>query len=89
MSETRDGRPSTFGGEVQRFRFDPVDLELMCLRARLSPAQRVRSMLDTRELLVGMIRGRLRRHYPHLSLHELNLRMLEEIEHVKRAAPGP
>jgi hypothetical protein len=61
----------------------------MCLRGRLSPGQRVQSMLDTRELLVGLIRGRLRRHYPHLSLHELNLRTLEEIERVKRAAPGP
>ena len=75
--------------EAQCCRFDPVDLELMRLRGRLSPGQRIRSMLDTRELLVGLIRGRLRRHYPHLSPHELNLRMLEEIEHVKRAAPGP
>jgi hypothetical protein len=46
-------------------------------------------MLDTRELLVGLIRGRLRWCHPDLSLHELNLRMLEEIELVKRAAPGP
>mgnify|MGYP001815079370 CR=1 FL=1 len=62
MSTTRDGRPSTSGGEVQRLRFGPVDLELMRLRARLSPSQRIRTMLDTWELLVGLIRGRLRRH---------------------------
>ena len=89
MTAGRASRSSTSGGEVQRYRFDPVDLELMCLRARLSPGQRIRSLLDTRELLVGLIRGRLRRHYPQLSLHELNLRMLEEIERVKQAAPGP
>jgi hypothetical protein len=71
------------------YRFDPVDREQMRWLGRLPPGRRVRVMLEARELAVGLIRGRLRRHYPHLSLHELNLRTLEEIERVKRAAPGP
>jgi hypothetical protein len=72
-----------------RYRFDPVDLDLMRLRASLTPGQRIRSMLDARELVVGLMRGRLQRHYPELSLREINLRLLKEVERVRRAAPGP
>ena len=46
-------------------------------------------MLDARELAVGLIRGRLRRQYPDLSLRALNLKMPEEIERVQRTNPGP
>jgi hypothetical protein len=46
-------------------------------------------MLDARQLAVGLIRGRLRRQYPDLSLRELNLKLLEEIDRVKRMRPGP
>ena len=60
-------------------RFDPVDLEQMRLLGRLTPGQRIQVMLDARELAVGLIRGRLRRQYPHLSRREINLRVLEEI----------
>jgi len=60
--------------------FDPVDLEQMRLLGRLTPGQRIRVMLDARELAVGLIRGRLRRQYPHLSSREINLRVLEEID---------
>jgi hypothetical protein len=70
-------------------RFDPVDLELMRLRGRLSPGQRIQAMLDARELAVGLIRGRLRRQYPDLSPRELNLKVLEEIDRVQRTSPGP
>ena len=60
------------------YRFDPVDLEQMRLLGRLTPGQRIQVMLDARELAVGLIRGRLRRQYPHLSLREINLKVLEE-----------
>jgi hypothetical protein len=36
-------------------------------------------MLDARELAVGLMRGRLRKKYPELSLAMLNLKMLEEL----------
>jgi len=58
-------------------RLDPVNLEQMRLLAEMEPCQRVRVMLDARELAVGLIRGRLRRRYPHLSLREINLKVVE------------
>jgi hypothetical protein len=65
--------------ETSNYRFDPVDLEQMRLLGRLSPGQRIRVMLEARELAVGLIRGRLRRQYPDLSPREINLKVLEEI----------
>jgi hypothetical protein len=65
--------------DATTYRFDPVDLEQMRLLGRLSPGQRIRVMLEARELAVGLIRGRLRRQYPDLSLREINLKVLEEI----------
>jgi hypothetical protein len=71
------------------YRFDPVDVGQMRLRVRLSPGQRIQAMLDARELAVGLIRGRLRRRFPDLSLPALNLKVLEEIDRVERTNPGP
>lgn len=69
--------------------FDPVDVELLRYRLQLTPGQRLQAMLDARELLVGLKRGRLRRQYPHLSLRELNLKLLEEIERAQNLPPRP
>jgi len=66
------------------YRFDPVDVTQVRLLGQLSSGQRLQRMLDARELAVGLIRGRLRRQYPDLSLTELNLKLLEEIERAKR-----
>jgi len=41
-------------------------------------------MLDARELAVGMMRGRLRKEFPNLTLRQLNLKLLEEISHANR-----
>jgi hypothetical protein len=49
----------------------------------------MRVMLDARELMVDLIRGRLRRRYPHLSPRELNVKVLEELERPERTPPGP
>ena len=67
------------------YRFDPVDWEQLELVARLSPGQRIRLMLDARELAVGLIRGRLRRQYPELSTAEINLKLIEEVSCVRSA----
>ncbi len=48
-------------------RLDPVDWEQVRLIARLTPAQRLRLMLDARALAVAMIRARLKRQFPSLS----------------------
>lgn len=70
-------------------RFGPADVELIRIRGRLSPGQRLQAMLDAREVLVGLIRGRLRRQNPHLSARELNLKVLEEIERARQIRPRP
>ncbi len=70
--------------DVQRYRFDPIDHQFMRLRGRLSPGERLQAMLAAREWVVGAIRGRLRRRYPDLTLYELNLKVLEEIERAER-----
>ncbi len=71
------------------YRFDPVDLQQMRLLGTLAPGKRVRIMLNARELAVGLIRGRLRRRYPHLSPRALNLKVLEEVARAGRTRPGP
>jgi hypothetical protein len=68
-------------------RFGPVDIELLHIRSKLSPGQRILAMLDARELLVGLIRGRLRQQYPHLAAKEINLRVLEEIDRAQQIRP--
>ena len=70
-------------------RFDPVDIEQMRLLGRLPPGRRIQALLDARELVVGLIRGRLRRQYPDLALRELNLKVLEEIARAQRTSPRP
>ncbi len=71
------------------YRFDRVDKTQMRLLGRLSPARRLRTMLDARELAVGLMRGRLRRRYPNLSPREINLKLLEELARAQRIRPGP
>lgn len=68
-----------------RFNFGSIDEAQLRLTARLTPGQRIRRLLDARELAVGLIRGRLRRRYPHLATRQLNLKVLEEIERAKSA----
>ena len=86
----RNGRePATIkhGGDVTSEKgYDPgyIDYELLQLRASLTPGQRIQAMLDARELIVGLMRGRLRGDYPELTERELNLLILEEIERGKR-----
>ena len=80
MSDTSLPQPSQFGA---------IDIELLRHRLQLTLGQRLQAMLDARELLVGFKRGRLRRQYPHLSLREINLKLLEEIERAQNLPPRP
>ena len=75
--------------EKPTYHFDPVDLEQLRLLGQLSPGQRIRAMLDARELAVGLIRGRLRRQYPHLPTREVNMKLLEEVTSVRRVPGRP
>ena len=56
-----------------------VDRTQLRLLVNLPPHKRIRLMLDARELAVGLMRGRLRKKYPDLSLTMLNLKLLEEL----------
>ena len=63
------------------FQTERVDREQLRLIASLPSHKRVRLMLDARELAVGLLRGRLRRKYPLLTINQLNLKVLEELAH--------
>jgi hypothetical protein len=69
--------------------FDPVDRRQIILLANLPPQKRVRTMLEARELVVGLIRGRLRRRYPDLPLAALNLKVIEEVSRAQQRPPRP
>ena len=64
---------------------DPIDLDQVRLTRRLSPGQRIQRLLDARAVVVGLIRGRLRRSHPELSIAALNLKVLEELDRAGRA----
>lgn len=61
------------------FRPHAVDREQLKLLLALPASRRLRVMLDARDLAVGMIRGRMRRMYPHLTINMLNVKVLEEL----------
>ncbi len=65
------------------YSFDPIDPMQIELLEQLSPGQRIQRMVDARAVVVGLIRGRLRQQYPGLSQQELNLKVLEELEHAR------
>jgi hypothetical protein len=74
---------------VETYQIDPPDMEAIRLTARLSASMRIRRLLNTRALLVAIMRGRLQRQYPHVSARELNLKVLEEIERVEKSHTRP
>ncbi|MFQ6057342.1 MAG: hypothetical protein ACE5MB_00480 [Anaerolineae bacterium] len=57
----------------------PLDLEQLRLLARVSVAKRIRAMLEAQAMAMGIVRGRLRRQYPHLTQREINLLVLKEV----------
>jgi hypothetical protein len=61
------------------FRPHTVDREQLKLLLALPAHKRIRVMLDARELAVGMMRGRMRKKYPHLTINMLNMKVLEEL----------
>ena len=69
--------------------FTHTDIDLIRLRLKLSPGQRLQAMFDARALLVGFIRGRLRQRHPDISERDLNLKVLEEIERGQRTRTWP
>ncbi len=64
---------------TEAYEFGPVDWEKLRLVIRLTPAQRLRVMLEARALAAALIRARLRRQFPDLSPREINLKLVEEV----------
>ncbi len=58
---------------------DPVDMDQIRLTARPSLGHRIQRLLDTVALAVGLIRGRVHRQHPELSMPTFNLKALEEL----------
>lgn len=46
--------------------------------------QRLQALLEAREVLVGLMRARLRQRYPDMPLRELNLHLLAEIDRPRK-----
>jgi hypothetical protein len=69
------------------FKFDPVDMQQMKLVIGLTPAERVRLMLEAREFAVAILRTRLRKIYPELSERDLNLKLIAEYSRAERNIP--
>ncbi|MCB0198533.1 MAG: hypothetical protein H6649_14645 [Caldilineae bacterium] len=70
--------------DIPKYRFDPVDHNFMRIRGRLSPGERLQAMLAAREWVFAVHRARLQRQYPSMSLEEINLKVLEEMERAER-----
>lgn len=65
------------------FEPDPVDWQQLELLARVSPAQRVLTMMAASEFALAGLRGAFRRRYPELSQSELNMRVLAYVTPVR------
>lgn len=58
---------------------DPVDWQQLELLARVSPAQRLLTMMAASEFALAGLRGAFRRRFPEMSQRELNLRVLAHV----------
>jgi hypothetical protein len=63
----------------------PLDHDLLRLLGSVSPAQRIRNMLEAQDFAMALIRDRLYRQFPDLSAREINLKLFEEIARDERA----
>ncbi len=57
-----------------------IDFDLMEITWTLTPSQRIQRWYNARQLAVGLRLGQLQQQYPHLSLAELNLKMIESFD---------
>jgi len=73
--------PSEIEALVQSL--DPVDWELLRLRARLTPGQRILAGLQAQAFAMASLRGTWRRRFPELSPSELNVKVLAYLTPVR------
>jgi len=63
-----------------RVRLGPVDELNIRLLLRVSPAQRLRTMLDLQDILLDGLRSRLRKAHPDLSDYQIGLLMFQRLK---------
>ena len=63
-----------------RMRLGPVDELAIRLLLRVSPAQRLRTMLDLQDILLDGLRYRLRQAHPDLSDYQICLLMFQRLK---------
>jgi hypothetical protein len=68
--------------------FNPHELEEMKRWAALEPGQRIGAMLLAQEFALGLIRGSLMEEHPELSMQEINLLLIAEVERRKGSSNG-
>ena len=66
---------------ANRLQLDPVDWPQLYLLARLTPGQRMAAMAQISAFNRGLLRGAFRRRFPHRSLAEINMTMLDYLNH--------
>jgi hypothetical protein len=59
---------------------EPIDWDEYERWTRLSPGARIQTAINAHRLVVGWLRGRLRRRYPDLSDAEITRKMWAELE---------
>jgi len=64
--------------------FDPIDWAQMELHAKLPPGKRILPMLQASEMVRAGLRGAFRKKFPHLSLPEINMKILEYLTYMDR-----
>ena len=62
---------------------DPIDWQQLELLARVSPAQRLLTMMGASEFALAGLRGAFHRRFPELSPSELNMRVLAYVTPVR------
>lgn len=62
---------------------DPIDWQQMELLARVSPAQRLLTMMAASEFALAGLRGAFQRRYPELSPSQINMRVLAYVTPVR------
>jgi hypothetical protein len=75
--------------ESSRYRFDQIDHRSMRIRGQLTPGERLQAMMAAREWVFSAMRSRITRRYPTLTPEEINLKVLEELDHAERRAARP
>lgn len=77
MTEPHASQPSD---ELYLTDCEPIDWAEYERWARLTPGQRITTMINAHRLVFGLMRGRLRRQYPQLSDAEITRKLWAELE---------